>query len=306
MSTFLVTGGAGFIGSHIAERLLERRQHVRVLDNFSTGKRQNISRFAVKVEVIEADVRDLGAVEKAMEGTDCCFHEAALGSVPRSIKDPRESMDVNVKGTLNVLVSARNNRRTRVVYAGSSSVYGSNPVMPRVETLVPEPVSPYALSKLIGEYYCILFNREFGVPVVALRYFNVFGGRQDADSPYAAVVPRFLDAIRRGKRPVIYGDGCQTRDFTHVDNVIDANLLAWNNLKAEGEVFNIGCGKQTSVNELLSTLGRIMGVEVSPVHEKQRKGDPRRSCAGIEKARDVMGYEPGVSLVEGLKKLINE
>lgn len=304
MKRFLITGGAGFIGSNLAERLLERGDSVRILDNFSTGRMESIEGFRKDLEVIEGDVRDRETVRQAMKGVEFCLHQAALTSVARSVENPVDTAEVNVGGTLGVLLAAKELGAVKVVYASSSSVYGSNPELPRREDSVPEPLSPYAMSKFIGEYYCDVFHRRFGVSTVALRYFNVFGKRQRVDSPYAAVVPRFVEALRRGESPVIYGDGEQSRDFTYVGDVVDAVLLACERGEADGQVFNIGCGKRTSVNELLNHLCMIMQVEANPVHEKGRPGEVRDSEADIGKAERLLGYKPKVSLEEGLRRTI--
>ena len=305
MKNFLVTGGAGFIGSNLAERLIERGHKVRILDNFSTGRRENISKFEKDLEVIEGDIRNIETVRRAMKGVEFCLHMAALNSVVRSVENPYDSSDVNIRGTLNILISARELGNIKIIYASSSSVYGSNPELPRKEAMLPEPLSPYALSKFVGEHYCRIFHRAFNVRVVTLRYFNVFGKRQNADSQYAAVVPKFINALSQNNSPTIYGDGNQTRDFTHVENVVCASLLACEKNEADGEIFNIGWGKRTSVNQLLSSLRKIMQVEVDPVHAKERAGDVKHSEASIEKAHRILGYEPEVGLEEGLKKTVS-
>lgn len=304
MKKFLITGGAGFIGSNLAERLLERGDSVRILDNFSTGRRENVEKFRKDVEVIDGDVRDKEAVRRAMKGVQFCLHQAALSSVARSVENPVDTAEVNVGGTLGVLLAAKELGAVKVVYASSSSVYGGNPELPRREDFVPEPLSPYAMSKFMGEYYCDVFHARFGVSTVALRYFNVFGKRQRVDSPYAAVVPRFVEALRRGGSPVIYGDGEQSRDFTYVGDVVDAVLLACERGEADGQVFNVGGGKRTSVNELLNHLCMIMQVEANPVYERERPGEVRDSEADIGKAWRLLGYKPKVSLEEGLRETI--
>ncbi len=303
MNTYLITGGAGFIGSNLVERLLERGYKVRILDNFSTGKRENINKFKEVLEIIEGDVRDIETIRSAMKGVEFCLHLAALTSVTRSVENPYDSMEVNIRGTLNVLVSARETN-IKVIYASSASVYGSNPELPRIEDMVPEPLSPYALSKFVGEHYCRIFHRAFNVRVVTLRYFNVFGKRQNADSRYSAVIPKFINALSQGNSPTIYGDGNQTRDFTHVENVVNASLLACEKDEVNGEIFNIGCGKRISVHELLSSMCKIMNVEINPAYAEERAGDVRHSEASIEKAKEVLGYKAEVDLEEGLRRTI--
>ena len=301
---FLVTGGAGFIGSNLVERLLGRGDSVRILDNFSTGKRENISGFEGDVKVIEGDIRDIETVQRAMKGVDFCLHHAAVTSVTRSIENPIDTSEVNIEGTLKVLLSAKELGGVKVVYAGSASVYGNNPVLPRREDLIPEPVSPYAVSKFSGECYCRMFYKTFSIPVVILRYFNVFGKRQRENSPYSAVIPKFIQAMREGEKPIIYGDGSQTRDFTHVENVVNAVLLACEKDEANGEIFNIACGKKVSINELLNCLSKLMEVETKPCYAEEKPGDVKHSVADISKASRVLGYKPETGLEEGLKKTL--
>ena len=301
---FLVTGGAGFIGSNLVERLLGRGDSVRILDNFSTGKRENISGFERDVEVIEGDIRDIETVQRAMKGVDFCLHQAAVTSVTRSIENPIDTSEVNIEGTLKVLLSAKELGGVKVVYAGSASVYGNNPVLPRREDLVPEPVSPYAVSKFSGECYCRMFYKTFSIPVVILRYFNVFGKRQRENSQYSAVIPKFIQALLEGEKPIIYGDGSQTRDFTHVENVVNAVLLACEKDEANGEIFNIACGKKVSINELLNCLSKLMQVETKPGYAEETPGDVKHSVADISKASRVLGYKPETGLEEGLKKTL--
>ncbi|HEU4388492.1 MAG TPA: SDR family oxidoreductase [Blastocatellia bacterium] len=301
---FLVTGGAGFIGSHIVERLLRDGQSVRVLDNFSTGKEENLAGMRGNLEVIKGDVGDAGTVECAMKGAQVAFHQAALGSVPRSVEDPVSTHRSNVDGTMNVLLAAHKAGVKRVVYASSSSVYGETAQLPKHEEIPPEPLSPYALSKLVGEYYCSVFHRVYGVEAVSLRYFNIFGPRQDPNSQYSAVIPRFVTALLDGSRPVVYGDGRQTRDFTYVENVVEANLLAAEREGAAGGVFNIACGGRYSLMELLSKLAELVGREADPVHESARAGDVRDSQASIERAKAGLGYQVTVGFEEGLKRTV--
>ncbi len=286
------------------ERLLSRRDSVRILDNFSSGKRENISRFERDAEVIEGDIRDVETVHRAMKGVDFCLHQAAVTSVTRSIENPLDTSEVNIEGTLKVLLSAKELGKVKVVYASSASVYGNNPVLPRREDLVPEPVSPYAVSKFSGECYCRMFHETFNLPVVILRYFNVFGKRQRENSPYSAVIPKFIQALREAKKPLIYGDGNQTRDFTYVENVVNAVLLACEKDEVDGEIFNIACGKRTSINELLNCLSKIMQVETKPAYADGRPGDVKHSEADISKASRVLGYKPEIGLEEGLKKTL--
>jgi nucleoside-diphosphate-sugar epimerase len=305
MSVMLVTGGAGFIGSHIVERLLGLGHAVRVLDNFATGSRENLEGFRGDIELMEDDVRDVSAVRKAVEGVEVVFHEAALASVPRSVDDPVASNDVNVTGTLNLLVASRDAGVRRVVYASSSSIYGDTPDLPKREDMAPSPQSPYAAGKLAAENYCTVFSALYGLECVSLRYFNVFGPRQDPNSQYAAVVPLFISAIFEGRAPVIFGDGEQSRDFTYVANVVDANILASDCPEAAGAVFNIACGSTTTVNSLLEKLQSVAGTDVAPEHAAARPGDVRHSYADVSRAVEVLGLAPGVSLEEGLELTVS-
>ncbi len=301
----LVTGGAGFIGSHLAERLVTLGAKVRILDNLTTGKRQNLASFAHQVELLEGSLTDLATVRKAIAGVEVVFHQGALPSVARSVEDPLTTHQVNATGTLLLLLAAREAKVKRVVFASSSSVYGDTPTLPKREDMPPNPQSPYALSKLIGEQFCRLFWQLYGLETVSLRYFNIFGPRQDPTSQYAAVIPRFITALLRGERPTIYGDGEQTRDFTFVDNCVQANLLAATAEGVAGEVFNVGAGKQTSVNELFRLIRSLVGVnDIEPLYAPPRLGDVRHSLADITKARERLGYEPSVLLEEGLERTI--
>jgi nucleoside-diphosphate-sugar epimerase len=299
----LVTGGAGFIGSAIVRELLARGERPRVLDNFSTGRRENLADVLQRIDLVEGDLRDPAAVAAACQGVDCVFHEAALPSVPRSLERPQDSNDVNVTGTLNLLVAARDAKVRRVVYAGSSSAYGNTPVLPKVETMVPNPLSPYAVAKLAGELYCSVFSRNYGLETVTLRYFNVFGPRQDPTSPYAAVIPKFLRAIARGESPVIHGDGTQSRDFTYVDNVVAANLLAATAPGVSGEVMNVACGERVTLLDLHAQLCALLGSKLQPRFGPPRAGDVQHSLADIGKARRMLDYAPVVSFAEGLRRL---
>ena len=305
MGICLVTGGAGFIGSHIAERLVREGHEVRVLDGLATGKRENIAGIAGRVTFIEGDLRDAAAVKEAVRGAEVVFHEAALGSVPRSLDDPATTNAVNVTGTLNVLIAAKDAKVRRVVYASSSSVYGPSKEFPQREDHPTRPVSPYAVSKLAGENYAVAFAKSLGLETVALRYFNVFGPRQDPASIYAAVIPRFITALREGRPLTIHGDGEQSRDFTYVENVVSANLLAARAEGVSGEVFNIACGGSLSVNTLARKLCAILGKEFKADYGPARPGDVRRSCADISKARRLLGYEPRVGFEEGLKRTVD-
>jgi len=299
---YLVTGGAGFIGSHLVRALLVQGQDVRVLDNFSTGKEENLSEVAEKVEVIRGDVRNLEDVERALDGVSHVFHQAAVGSVPRSIADPFDTQTANVNGTLNLLWKAREAGVRRVVIAGSSSVYGDTPGMPRVETLLPSPLSPYALSKLSQELFGRIFTKTFGLETVTLRYFNIFGPRQDPRSEYAAVIPRFVRAMLKGEALTVYGTGEQSRDFTFIDNVVQANLLAMGTMRGVGEAFNVGCGSSFSILDLIDNLSGILNVRPEVKHLPPRAGDPMASQADISKARDFLGYSPKVFFREGLER----
>ena len=305
MAVMLVTGGAGFIGSHLAERLLDVGHEVRVLDNFSTGRRENIADLGGRIELIEADVRDLTAVRKATGGVDVVFHEAALASVPRSVDDPVTSNEVNVVGTLNVLEASRDAGVRRVVYASSSSIYGDSPELPKLEHMAPAPESPYAVGKLAGEYYCGVFSRLYGLDCVALRYFNVFGPRQDPGSQYAAVVPIFVTSLLKNAAPVIHGDGEQSRDFTFIENVIAANILAADATEGAGEVLNIACGETVTVNALFRALREIVGSSAEARYIESRAGDVRHSFADISKARRLLGFGPSVGFEEGLERTVS-
>ncbi|HUV05653.1 MAG TPA: SDR family oxidoreductase [Armatimonadota bacterium] len=303
MAAYLVTGGAGFIGSHIVDRLVELRQTVRVLDNFCTGRIENIEHSLDKIELIKGSIVDMDTVRKAVEGMDFVLHQAAIPSVPRSVDDPLGSNEANITGTLNVLIAARDSGVKRVVYASSSSVYGDTPSLPKVEDMPPDPLSPYALTKLAGEYYCKMFTKLYGLETVVLRYFNVFGPRQDPNSQYAAVIPKFLILMAEGRRPTIYGDGLQSRDFTYVENNVTANLLACERPDVAGEVLNIACGESFSLLDLVDHLNRILGKSVKPMLSAPRPGDVKHSSADIQKARRLLGFSPEVDFYDGLQKL---
>lgn len=301
---YLVTGGAGFIGSHIVERLARAGHRVRVLDNLFSGKEANLESIDGDVDFIRADIRDVRAVAGAIRGVEVVFHEAALGSVPRSVADPMTTHEVNLTGTLNVLLAAREANVRRVVCASSSSVYGETAVLPKHEELTPQPISPYALSKLAAENYISVFHHVYGLEAVSLRYFNIFGPRQDPESEYAAVVPRFVTALLEGKKPVIYGDGLQSRDFTYVENVVNANLLAAEAEGVAGRAFNVACGGRYSLLDLLGRLKEIIGSGIEPIHEAARAGDVRDSQASIEKAQKGLGYQVSIDFEEGLRRTV--
>jgi len=306
MSKTLVTGGAGFIGSHLTEALLRKGHAVRVLDDFSTGKKENL-RFdqnCSSLEIIRGDIRDLEICRKAMEGIDYVFHQAALPSVQRSVEDPLGSNSVNVGGTLNVLLASRENGVKRVMYASSSSIYGDTPTLPKKEGMPPAPLSPYALQKYVGEQYCRLFYELYGLETVSLRYFNIFGPRQDPNSIYSAVIPKFIDALLKSQSPIVFGDGEQSRDFTYVENVVHANLLGMSAEHLQGEAINIACGERTSLNHLFNVLKEIIGTNLSAFYEEPRKGDVKHSLADIHKGRQILNYEPEVGLKAGLEKTV--
>jgi len=299
----LITGGAGFIGSNLARALLARGDHVRVLDNFSTGQRANLA--GLDVELIEGDLRSFERVSTACRGVDVVLHQGALPSVPRSIQDPLTSNAVNVEGTLNVLLAARDHRVRRVVVASSSSVYGNAPGMPRSESQPVAPLAPYAVAKLAAERYALAANAVYGLETVALRYFNVFGERQDPSSDYAAVIPKFITLMQRGQRPPIFGTGENSRDFTHVDNVVQSNLLAIDAPNAAGRAINVAMQSSHTLNELVATLNQLLGTDLEPRYLPPRAGDVARSMADISLARRLLGYEPQVDFITGLQRTID-
>ncbi len=302
---YLITGGAGFIGSHIAEALLDSGESVRILDNLATGKETNLAALGGHAQFIQGDLRDYDTVRAAMEGVEVVFHQGALASVPRSIADPVGSLETNINGTQNVLLAARDSGVRRVVYASSSSVYGNTPTLPKREDMSPHPMSPYAVQKLTGELLCGVFTRIYSLETVALRYFNVFGPRQDPRSEYAAVIPRFLTALVEKRRPVVFGDGEQTRDFTYVTNVVRANLLAASSSDAVGYAMNIGCGERISLNTVLRLAGELLDVTVDADYRQERPGDVRDSLADISLARRLLGYEPTIGFREGLARSLD-
>src|SRR5438874_922363 len=303
---YLVTGGAGFIGSHLAEALLDQGESVRMLDNLATGKETNLAALQGRAQLIRGDLRNLEAVRAAVEGVEVVFHQGALASVPRSIADPVTSLEININGTQNVLQAARDAGVRRVVYASSSSIYGNTPTLPKHEQMQPHPVSPYGIHKLTGELLCEVFTSIYGLETVALRYFNVFGPRQDPSSEYAAVIPRFLTALIHQRRPIVFGDGEQTRDFTYIANVVQANLLAASAPDAVGHAMNIGCGQQISLNSVLHIAGELLGVDVDPDYREPRPGDVRDSLADISFAQRLLGYKPTVSFRDGLAYAVDE
>jgi UDP-glucose 4-epimerase len=302
--TTLVTGGGGFIGSHLVDRLLELGHAVRVLDNFSTGRRTNLRRTLASIELIEGDLRDPDTVRRAMQGAEIVLHQGALPSVPRSVNDPRTSNAVNVEGTLNVLLAARDAGVRRVVVASSSSVYGDTPTLPKVEMMPPTPRSPYAISKLAAEQYTCAFAALYGLETVALRYFNVFGPRQDPTSQYAGVIALFCTAALRGQPYTIQGDGLQSRDFTYVENAVRANLLAATAPDVAGQIFNIACGERITLLDMVAILNRLVGRDQPVEYGPPRAGDVRHSLADIGRARQLLGYTPAVDVAEGLAKTL--
>ena len=305
MTHYLVTGGCGFVGSHLVEALVQKGERVRVFDNCSTGKVESIAHLKNQIELIDGDLRELEAIHQAVAGIDYIFHQGARPSVARSLADPILSNNVNINGTLNLLVAARDAGVKRVVYAASSSAYGNIPTLPRSETLSPQPASPYAITKYVGECYCRVFTQVFGLDTVALRYFNIFGPRQNPRSQYSAVIPKFIYTYLQGNSPTIEGDGEQSRDFTYIANAVHANLLACHAEGVAGEVFNIGCGQQTSINRLANLIGEMMGADAKPVYTASRPGDVRHSRADIRKAQRLLGYEPKVELKAGLRQTID-
>lgn len=302
----LVTGGAGFVGSHIASALLAEGARVRVLDDLSTGHRENIDEIGGDVDFIQGSVADEGLLVKALEGVELVFHEAAIPSVPRSVKVPQQTHVASVDGTFSLLLAARDQKVRRVIYAASSSAYGDQPTLPKSEQMSPDPLSPYAVAKLVGEYYCRVFTRVYGLETVSLRYFNVFGPRQDPGSQYSGVVSRFISSLLSGERPVIYGDGEQSRDFTYIDNVVGANLKAADASGASGKVINVANGMRITLNQLLAELKDLTGKhDVEAEYLEPRVGDVRHSLADISMARELLGYESKVDLREGLQRTID-
>jgi UDP-glucose 4-epimerase len=300
----LVTGGCGFIGSHLVTALVRRGDTVRVLDNLSTGHPGNLAEVASEVELIEGDLRDPETVRLSVTGMEYVLHQGALASVPRSVEAPLATHEADATGTLHLLAAARDAGVRRIVYAASSSAYGDAPRLPKRESMPPRPLSPYAVAKLAGEYYCAAFTHTYGLETVSLRYFNVFGPRQDPESQYAAVVPRFITAMLRGQAPTIHGDGTQSRDFTYVDNAISANLLALEAPKAPGESMNVACGDRYSLLGLVAELNAVLGTDIRPIHGPRRAGDVWHSQASIAKAERLLGYRPEISFGEGLARTV--
>jgi UDP-glucose 4-epimerase len=300
----LVTGGAGFIGSHLVERLVRSGHDARVLDNFSSGKRENLAPLGSSVEVIEGDIRSRERVELAASGRDVIFHEAAIVSVPYSVEHPQETHDVNIQGTLNVLEAARRAGVKRVVFASSAAIYGDGPVLPKIEGMLPCPISPYGVEKITGEHYLRVYSAHYGVETVALRYFNVFGPRQDPSSPYSGVISVFVDRALAKRTLTIFGDGEACRDFVYVDDIVDANLAAAARDDVSGRVFNVARGERTTLNDLVFMLGRILRREIQPEYASPRAGDIAKSVADISRARSELGYEPKVGVEDGLARLV--
>ncbi len=302
---YLVTGGAGFIGSHLVERLVKDGCRVRVLDNFVTGKHENLAPFADRIELIEGDMADLAVCQRACRGIRVVLHEAALPSVPKSVADPVASHRSNIDGTFNMLVAANDAKVQRFIYAGSSSAYGESETLPKVESMTPSPLSPYAVQKLTGEYYCTAFARCYGLQTLTIRYFNVFGPRQDPESQYAAAIPAFITAIAENRPPTVYGDGEQTRDFTYIENIIEANLLAVKARQTRGEVINVACGESISINAIIKEINAVMGKNIRPNYVASRPGDIKHSWADITLASKVIGFKPIVAFRDGLHKAID-
>lgn len=306
MKRYLVTGGAGFIGSHIAEELVERGHKVKIVDNFLTGKRENIASFLDKIELIEGDIRDFNLCKRASDGVDFVLHQAALPSVPRSIEDPLMTNEINVKGTLNLLLASRDAGVKKFIFASSSSVYGDDPRLPKKEGEEGAPLSPYAISKLVGEMYCQVFSQIYSLSTVCLRYFNIFGPRQDPYSQYSAVIPNFINKMVKEESPTIFGDGEQSRDFTYVANVVEANKLAVEAEDVSGEILNIACGERTTVNSLVIEINQILKKDIKAIYDKPCPGDVMHSYADISEAENVLKYKPLVSFTEGLKRTIHK
>ncbi|HOI30239.1 MAG TPA: SDR family oxidoreductase [Melioribacteraceae bacterium] len=299
----LVTGGAGFIGSNIVDELLKRNHSVRILDNFSTGKRENIQEFFKDIELIEGDIRNYTTVENSVKGIEVILHQAALPSVPRSINDPLSTNEVNISGTLNILEAARLNGVRRLIFASSSSVYGNSTELPKHEGLKPNPLSPYAVSKLTGEYFCKVYSEIYGLETIALRYFNVFGPRQDPNSEYSAVIPKFIKAFMENRQPVIYGDGTQSRDFTYVENVVEANILAISMMYQSWLTMNCATSNPITLNELVKQLNSLSTKNIIPIYNKSKPGDIKHSYADISLIRNELGYKPKTDFINGLFKL---
>lgn len=304
MNKYLITGGAGFIGSHISEECLRRGNYVRVIDNLITGKKENLISIQNQIDFIQGDIRDFSRCKKALKNIDYVLHQAALPSVPRSIENPLLSNEINITGTLNLLLASHEEGIKKFVFASSSSVYGDDPRLPKKEGAEGNPLSPYALSKLVGEKYSQIFSWIHEVPTVVLRYFNIFGPRQDPRSQYAAVIPHFIDRMIKGQAPVVFGDGEQSRDFTHVSNVVEANFLAADSQDISGEIINIGCGERTTVNHLVEEINHFLKSDLRPIYDQPRPGDVKHSFADISRAKKTIGYEPLISFSKGLERTI--
>lgn len=302
---YLVTGGAGFIGSNIAKHLVEKGESVRVLDNFFSGKKENLADIIDKIDFVEGDITDLETCKKVSADMDYVLHQAAIPSVPRSVDQPLQSNEANVTGTLNILYAARDAKVKRVVYAGSSSAYGDVDIPVKTEELLPRPLSPYAASKLAGEYYCKVFYNCYGLETVVVRYFNVFGPQQDPNSQYSAVIPKFITSVLKDEQPTIYGDGLQSRDFTYVENNISGNILAATSKKGAGEVFNIACGGSFDLVTLMKIINETLGKDIKPIFAPTRKGDVKHSLAGIKKAEEILGFKVIVDFKEGMRRTID-
>lgn len=304
MATVVITGGAGFIGSNLAHALLARGDNVRIVDNFSSGRRVNLADIADQIELFQGDIRDAELLAKAFAGADFVLHQAALPSVVRSVEDPESSHDVNINGMLRVLQAAREAKIKRLVYAASSSAYGETPTLPKIETMSPQPISPYAVNKLLGEMYCSVWTRVFDLPCVSLRYFNVFGPRQSPQSEYAAVIPKFITMMQHGISPTLNGDGGHTRDFCYIDNVVQANLKALTAPNAPGNVYNVACGKRYSLIDLVDAINAALGTAVQPIFGPERAGDIRDSLADITAIERDLGYVAEVDFAEGLRRAV--
>lgn len=301
----LITGGAGFIGSHIAEHFVKSGHEVRILDNLSSGRLDNIATFIESVSFTRGDVRNRRLLDELSAGCELVYHQAAVVSVPYSVAYPQETHDVNIQGTLNVLEAARAQGVRRVIFAGSAAVYGEEPTLPKKESMAPEPIAPYGVEKITGEHYCGVFSRLYGLETTTLRYFNVFGPRQDPSSPYSGVISIFVDRALTERTPTIFGDGEQSRDFVFIDNVVQANVLAGQKSEAVGGTYNVGLGEETTLNQLVAMLSRIVGRELKPNYAQERAGDIRRSVADVSRLEEELGYDPQVGVEEGLKRLVD-